>query len=119
MIPDRRTIGLNPKSREVVEKIKMYFMDQKDAAKFAMALAMNEQLEPGTTEGADTTWNIGTFDPDGTVRQLIEALYPNVEGPYRAVEYFINAGFDIIASHLGSNSYLDLAALMSASIKEK
>jgi len=82
---------------------KNLFKDQIDAAKFAMSLAINSGIGDGPAEGADTTWNIGSFDPNGELRTLIPLLFPNIDTPYRLIEYLINAGLKIIGTQLANN----------------
>lgn len=108
----RTTIGLTPDNKEVMEEVIPYFNEQRDAAKFAMALAIEEGRKPDRAGNVETVWNVGSFDPDGEFRQLIKALYPNVDQPYTAIEYFINEGFRILDSHISENKDLDVLKLI-------
>jgi len=83
-----------------------------DAAKFAMSLAIRSEEEPGAADNAETVWNVGSFDPDGEIRDLIQALFPENESPYRATEFFINTGLQQIQEHLEENKDLDLVQLI-------
>jgi hypothetical protein len=94
------TIGLTDESKTTVEEVMPYFNEQLDASRFAMALAIEEGLEPGRAKNTNTVWNVGSFDPDGEYRDLIRALYPEIEHPYKAIEYFTNEGFEIIDDHI-------------------
>lgn len=89
-----------------------YFNEQMEAAKFALSLAINKDVEPGRAENTETVWNVGSFDPDNEIRDLIEALYPEIDYPYLAMEYFINEGFRIIGEHIEENKQVDLLALI-------
>jgi hypothetical protein len=101
------TIGLTDESKSTIEEVKPYFNEQLDASRFAMALAIEEGLEPGRSKNASTVWNVGSFDPDGEYRDLINALYPEVERPYKTIEYFINEGLTMIEKHIEDEKEFD------------
>jgi hypothetical protein len=105
---NRTTIGLTPENKEVMEEVMPYFNEQRDAAKFVMALAIEEGYEPNKVRNAKTVWNVGSFDPDGEFRDLIKALYRDVNQPYTAIEYFINQGFRILDEHLEQEKDLNI-----------
>lgn len=113
MSDDRTTIGLAPDNRAVMEEVIPYFNEQRDAAKFAMALAIEKGYEPDQAGNVETVWNVGSFDPDGEFRDLIKSLYPAVDQPYTAIEFFINQGFRIIHDHLQEKKDLDILELTS------
>jgi hypothetical protein len=79
------------------------FGSELDAAKFAMAYAIKSEVHSGSTEGAETTWNVGSVDPDGSLRSLLEALYPTVSEPYRLLEHLMNEGIKVLSSNSGGN----------------
>lgn len=99
MSVDKKTIGIAKGNlaalAALVESGK--FASELDAAKFAMAYAVRSGVSAGATEGADTKWNVGSVDPDGSLRSLIEALYPDATEPYRLAEYFMNEGVKLLA----------------------
>lgn len=115
MESDKKTIGLTPSSREVVDDLinRGWFKEGIDVAKFAMALAIKMGMQPGKVDGAETVWNVGSFDPDGELKTLIPILYPESETPYRAVEFFFNKGLEQIGHKLKDNEYLELTDLMT------
>jgi hypothetical protein len=118
---DKKTIGLTTDNRAVVESLvqQKLFKDQIDAAKFAMALAIQSGLQPGNAEGAETIWNVGSFDADGQLKNLIQSLFPGADAPYRLVEYFVNAGLQLIAAHMAEKRSLsDLFNLVKEPAKE-
>lgn len=114
MANDKRTIGLTPYTREVMNRIMetSMFKDQLDVARLAMALAINCDKNLDFSEGAETVWNVGSFDPDGEIRNLISALFPDVDTPYRHLEYLVNAGLKIMGRHLAENKEFDIVDLM-------
>ncbi|MXY12180.1 MAG: hypothetical protein F4Z00_13620 [Acidimicrobiaceae bacterium] len=91
-----------------------HFSDAIDAAKFAMALAISSQADAGdlTVEGTTTKWNVGSFDPDSQLRSLLDALYPDVDQPYRLLEFLINDGLHRVSKHIESIGELDVIALL-------
>lgn len=114
MSTDKKTIGLTPGARIVLEKLAQsgYFQDQMAAAKFAMSYAINAGLS-GTVEGTDTTWNVGSFDSDGELRSIIPALCGETETPYRAVEQLMNLGLVAIGRRIEEARRIDLVDLMT------
>lgn len=109
---DRTTIGLTPENKGTMESLMNQFDEQADAAKFAMSLAIENGVKPGETANTQTVWNIGSFDPDGELRDLVIALYPTVDAPYATVEHFINQGFHLLNDHLEENKEMDIEVLL-------
>jgi hypothetical protein len=110
MIDDKKTIGLTPENRSVMDRImeKEFFREQKDAALFAMAYAINQGVPAGNCEGANTIWNVGSLDPEGEIRSLVGNLFPDVVLPYRLTEHLINAGLALIGARMAADPGLDL-----------
>ncbi len=120
MTTDRNTIGLTASGRKIMDKVmeKNCFKDQMDAAKFAVSLVINSDIKidikKASLEGIRTSWNIGSFDPEGELKNLIIAIYPHITTtPYRFIEYLIDRGLIIIGKHLDNNNDLILSDLMS------
>lgn len=116
-ITDKKTIGLTPKGEAVMQEIMSlnYFKDMIDAAKFAMSLAINLKSQPRQLERASTIWNVGSFDPEGELRQLIPIFYSGCTTPYRAVEYLIDVGLKKMHEKIESG-ILDIAELAEQNI---
>jgi hypothetical protein len=115
MIADKKTIGLTPENESIMDHLMTLglFNDKIEAAKFALALAINRGIKPGALERAETVWNVGSFDSDGHLRNLIPALFPGTELPYRAVESLLNAGIEIIGQDMAAGREIDVIALMT------
>jgi hypothetical protein len=98
MASDKNTIGLTADGRRVLDELLATerFNNGIDVAKFAMAVAVAAGASPSSVEGAGTVWNVGSFDEDGELRDLIQALYPDTQTPYRAVESLVETGLAII-----------------------
>lgn len=105
---NRTTIGLTPENKAVLEEVMADFNEKSDAAKFAMAIAIERGVEPGETENTETVWNVGSFDPDRELKDLVLALYPSENSPYTSVEHFVNQGLRLVDQHLSENKDLDI-----------
>jgi hypothetical protein len=103
MAVDKKTIGITKANASALLEIMRsgYFISELDAAKFAMAYAIKKGIPAGTTEGAETKWNVGSVDPDGSVRALLEALYPLCSEPYRLMEHLMNEGIISLSAEHG------------------
>src|SRR3954471_23221346 len=102
MATDKKTIGITKANAKALTELVSsgHFGSELDAAKFAMAHAIKMGAAIGTTEGAETKWNVGSVDPDGSMRSLLEALFPDVSEPYRRAERLMNEGIGILATRV-------------------
>lgn len=112
MSEKKTTIGLRPENQKIIEEVMENFNEQMDAARFAMALAIRENCEPGPVSEVETKWNIGSFDSDSDFRNLIQALYPDVDEPTKALESLINQGLQLLGDHLDERKEMDIPALI-------
>ena len=108
MASDTKTVGITklnaPALAELVSAGR--FASELDAAKFAMAYAIKSGVTRGSTEGAETKWNVGSIDPDGSVRSLVEALCPDVPEPYRLAEHLMNEGIKMLTAQFSGGADL-------------
>jgi len=109
MESDKKTIGLTPANRKVVEKIEIqnWFTERIDMARFALALALDKDIPPNNVENAETVWNVGSFDPDMEIKSVLKTLYPEYP-PYRLSEFYLNKGLEIIGKRMEEDPYLDI-----------
>jgi hypothetical protein len=116
MSDDVNTIGVTPENQEFLRALVEagLFGDQMDAAKLGLSLAIRSGVGTGTTVGAATTWNVGSFDRDGHIRGVLSALFPEVQAPYRLAEHLINQGLRILRTHLAQNPYLHIPTLQQS-----
>ena len=93
-LTDKKTIGITSANERVLADLVIagHFGSEIEAAKFAMAQAIEAGTARGTSEGAGTKWNVGSLDPDGALKAVVEALYPEEHLPYRLVEHLMNEG---------------------------
>lgn len=112
MSDDKRTIGITAANAPVLDALVKdgHFGSELEAAKFAMAHAARSGVPVGQAEGAGTKWNVGTVDGDGSLRAVVEALYPDASEPYRLVEHLINEGLKMLAGRDGLQS--DVAGVL-------
>lgn len=108
MATDKKTIGITKANASALASLVAAgrFGSELDAAKFAMAYAIKHGVTTGTTDGAETKWNVGSVDPDGSMRSLLEALFPSGTEPYRLAEHLMNEGIKTLAAMLGANGDL-------------
>lgn len=110
METDKKTIGLTESNKVFIQDLidKGWFEDKLDAARLAMAIAIREGIEPLVSidgDSPETVWNVGSFDPDGELRNVIPILFPSVDAPYRLVEYFLNRGLQLISEMIKDPSF--------------
>lgn len=108
MASDKKTIGVTKANASSLAQLVSsgHFGSELDAAKFAMAHAIKSGVQIGSAEGAETKWNVGSVDPDGSMRSLLEALFPETDEPYRLAEHLINEGIKLLASRVGGSADL-------------
>jgi hypothetical protein len=111
---DKNTIGVTSKSQKVLDQMTEagVFAEEQDAAKFAMAIAVRHGMQPGEVSGASTKWNVGSFDTDGQLRNMLPIIFPALKTPYRALESLIDSGLGIIAEEYLKGGGIDLAAII-------
>jgi len=109
---DKKTIGITKKNHEALQRLIIggQFGSELDAAMFAMAHSIKCEVAPGRAEGTETKWNVGTVDPTGELRFFINALYPDVEEPYRLMEFLMNQGLTDLAG--SKDKTLDVYGIM-------
>jgi hypothetical protein len=114
---DKKTIGLTAGGEKSMEKLMAQgcFKDMMDAAKFAMSVAIRDGAVPAAVEGANTIWNVGSFDSDGQIRQIIPVLYPGCETPYRAAEALVDQGLARLLACLDDGTFDPVSQLQPSS----
>ena len=113
MKTDIKTIGLTPEADQVAERLKNIgaFKEKQDAARFAIAVAINEGVSPGRTEGTDTRYASHSFD-NGELAALVATLYPDSRKvPFRTIEHLMNQGL-LLIDNKGVERLSDIVELM-------
>jgi len=73
------------------------FAERQQAIRVGLAYAIRCELEPVRGQefgkaGVGQNLNIGSFDPNGELRAIIEALYPGAGDPYVIAETLMSLG---------------------------
>jgi hypothetical protein len=115
MSAEKNTIGVTQENREFLERVieQGLFSDQMDAAKLGITLAIRRGIRPGEATGVDTKWNVGSFDKDGHLRDVLRAIYPEISTPVRLAEYLVNEGLVILRKQMVENPGLDIEKLLN------
>ena len=95
--PDLINIGLSEAGNDKLDRLKEmgYFAEKMDAYRFAVSLALAQGVIPPEITKRTTFLNVGSLDPDQTLRRAVEALLNDqIEGttPYRLVERLADWG---------------------------
>jgi hypothetical protein len=114
---DKKTIGVTAGNERTLSALAAAgrFNTDIEAAKFAMAYAIDQGVGRGTTEGAGTKWNVGSFDNDGALKAIVETLYPDETNAYRLIEYLIDEGLRLLDK--GDGLPPDVAGVILAAAK--
>lgn len=95
--PDLINIGLSEAGNDKLDRLKEmgYFAEKMDGYRFAVSLALAQGALPPDITKRTTFLNVGSLDPDQTLRRAVEALLSDqLEGttPYRLVERLADWG---------------------------
>jgi hypothetical protein len=95
--PDLINIGLSEAGNDRLDRLKEmgYFAEKMDGYRFAVSLALAQGVIPPDITKRTTFLNVGSLDPDQTLRRAVEALLNDqMEGttPYRLVERLADWG---------------------------
>jgi hypothetical protein len=95
--PDLINIGLSEAGNDKLDRLKEmgYFAEKMDGYRFAVGLALAQGVIPPEIAKRTTFLNVGSLDPDQTLRRAVEALLNDqIEGttPYRLVERLADWG---------------------------
>jgi hypothetical protein len=95
--PDLINIGLSEAGNDKLDRLKEmgYFAEKMDGYRFAVSLALAQGVIPPDIAKRTTFLNVGSLDPDQTLRRAVEALLNDqIEGttPYRLVERLADWG---------------------------
>jgi hypothetical protein len=96
--PDLINIGLSEAGNDKLDRLVKemgYFAEKLDGYRFAVSLALAQGVIPPDITKRTTFLNVGSLDPDQTLRRAVEALLNDqIEGttPYRLVERLADWG---------------------------
>ena len=121
-IAEPTTIGLSENAHEKLKWLqeKEHFRELLDGYRFAIGLALAQGVEPPDIQKRTTIFNIGTVDPDQSLKRSIEALMGDrVSGVavYKIAERLAEWGVNELASQAQSGSIDFVGLLEQASEK--
>lgn len=99
------TIGLSETGNDKLGELKEegIFAEKMDGFRFAVALALAQGIIPSEITKRSPFLNIGSLDPDQTLRRAVEALLPEQlidTTPYRLIERLAEWGVnDLYSQH--------------------
>jgi hypothetical protein len=109
-------VGLSIGSHTYLKRFKdeKIFHEMRDGYRFAISYALNKGVKPPTIDGEKkTTFNIGTLDPTGEIKQAIVVLNPDLEGPiYKYAEHLAEWGMREFIKMYKKNQRLDLVEIV-------
>src|ERR1700682_600293 len=94
------TVGATKQGHDLLDKLKQdeIFLELVDGYRFAIGLAIARRIiaPPGTK--MTTIFNVGSLDPDGSMRSMISELYSDgLTAPYTLAERLAEAGLSEMA----------------------
>ncbi len=103
----RRTLSVKGESlRSTLDALeaRFPFKESQEVVRVAIAYAIRRGLGPDEHEapaGKDSgTWNTGSIDPDGSLRDVVTALYPEEADPYECMNALMNRGLSALTLEL-------------------
>ena len=122
-IAEPTTIGLSDSAHEKLKWLReeQHFRDLLDGYRFAIGLALAQGVEPPDIEKRTTIFNVGTVDPDQSLKLSIKALMGDrVEktSVYRMAERLAEWGINELASQAKVGSIDFVSLLVQAGEKE-
>lgn len=115
-IAEPTTIGLSEGAHEKLKRLQeeQHFRELLDGYRFAIGLALAQGVEPPEVQKRTTIFNVGTVDPDQSLKRSIEALMGDrVQDAsiYKMAERLAEWGVNELASQAESGS-IDFAGLL-------
>jgi hypothetical protein len=114
--PEPTTIGLSKSAHQKLKELQelQYFRDLLDGYRFAIGMALAQGIDPPDISDRTTMFNIGTFDPDQSLKYSIQAVMGDrvKEQPiYKIAERLAEWGVNEM-SRLSDESKLNLVELL-------
>ena len=115
-IAEPTTIGLSEGAHERLKRLQeeQYFRDLLDGYRFAVGLALAQGIEPPEIQKRTTIFNVGTVDPDQSLKRSIEALMGDRirdASVYKMAERLAEWGVNELASQAKAGS-IDFVSLL-------
>ncbi len=115
-IAEPTTIGLSESAHEKLKRLQeeKHFRELLDGYRFAIGLALAQGVEPPEVQKRTTIFNVGTVDPDQSLKRSIEALMGDRvrdASIYKMAERLAEWGVNELASQAEAGS-IDFAGLL-------
>lgn len=115
-IAEPTTIGLSEGAHEKLRRLQeeQHFRELLDGYRFAIGLALSQGVEPPEIQKRTTIFNVGTVDPDQSLKRSIEALMGDRvrdASIYKMAERLAEWGVNELAGQAESGS-IDFAGLL-------
>lgn len=115
-IAEPTTIGLSEGAHEKLRRLQeeQHFRDLLDGYRFAIGLALAQGVEPPEVQKRTTIFNVGTVDPDQSIKRSIEALMGDrvkESSIYKMAERLAEWGVNELASQAEAGS-IDFVGLL-------
>lgn len=114
-VAEPTTIGLSEGAHEKLKWLQeeQHFRDLLDGYRFAVGLALAQGIEPPEVQKRTTIFNVGTVDPDQSLKRSIEALMGDRvrdASVYKMAERLAEWGVNELASQakVGSIDFVSL-----------
>ena len=122
-IEEPTTIGLSEDAHEKLKWLKeeQHFRELLDGYRFAIGLALAQRVEPPEVQKRMTIFNVGTLDPDHSLRRSIEVLMGDRTRDtsiYKMAERLAEWGVNELASQAKDGSIDFVGLLDQADEKE-
>ncbi|HEY3546284.1 MAG TPA: hypothetical protein VGK17_09345 [Propionicimonas sp.] len=123
---DRVTIALTGRAEVAKDKIKAHFTETEGLNLMRLGLAyairceLPTLLEPSHGRPGDgQTVNVGSFDPNGEIRELMRALYPATQDPFGLVQVLMSRGLIQLDEDIMAGRVTTLADAMYGAVATK
>ena len=112
----KKTIGISADFIPVLEAAMNtgLFAKELDVAKFAVAIAIRLSKPGSEMVNAQTKWNVGSFDDDGSLRRALQVLFPDCDDPVRKAEQLLHDGLEVLCESQTGTSVPDILRLVAA-----
>ena len=122
-IAEPTTIGLSESAHEKLKWLQegQHFRELLDGYRFAIGLALAQGVEPPEVQKRTTIFNVGTVDPDQSLKRSIEALMGDrvrEMSIYKMAERLAEWGVNELASQARAGSINFVGLLDQAGEKE-
>lgn len=98
MAEDVTTVGLSESAHATLQSMKdvRLIAEMRDGYRLAIAVALAKGLVADAPTKTKTFLNVGSLDQDGSLRNVLQELFPDESRPYALAERLAEAGMGYI-----------------------